>query len=348
MNIFKLKSNNEDLGHTYLENLFISHYMPFAPGSYVKVYILGLKYSQSHVNNMLSNETIAKTLGLTAEEVIAAWRYWEEQGILKLYEHSPSSPDSDFTIEFLSIKEIVLNIKEKNEGNGKYSPERIISARSNQEIREMFEYFRKVFGRELSPNELFMFLDWMDDYNMPVDVIKLLVDDCISRDKKDMPYLKQVAKNWFDAGIDSVQKANEYNARHKEKWQKYNKVVSFLRLGRQPTSAEEDMLYKWFYEMQLSDDIILKACEMTSKTLKPSFNYIDRILTEWYGKGLKTLPEVEAYMLKNTSHESSGKKQAPKAATKDRPTFNNFANRTYDTKLLKERLIKKGRGELSE
>jgi DnaD/phage-associated family protein len=341
MNLFRVKSNNEDLGQTLVENLFISHYMPFAPADYVKVYILGLKYSQSYVNNMLSNEIIAKTLGITCDEVNAAWRYWSEQGIVKLYPYAQSGDESGFTVEYLNIKEIMLNIKEEKQSTGKYSPERIINARGNQDIRAMFESFRKLFGRELSPNELFIFLDWMDDYNFPPDVIKLLVEECVSRDKKDMPYLKQVAKNWFDAGIDSVDKAKQYNLRHKEKWQKYNKVLGFLRIGRQPTSAEEEMLQKWFYTFEYGEDVVIKACELTAGTLKPSFNYIDRILTEWHGKGLITVQEVEAYLAKNPSKTN----KSPRA---EKRTFNNFANRKYDTKLLKENLIKKGRGELSE
>jgi hypothetical protein len=59
--------------------------MPFAPQDYVKVYLLGLKYSQSYVNNMLSTDTVAKTLGITRDEVHAAWRDWSEQDIIKLY-----------------------------------------------------------------------------------------------------------------------------------------------------------------------------------------------------------------------------------------------------------------------
>jgi len=341
MNLFRIKSNNEDLGQTIVENLFISHYMPFAPADYVKVYLLGLKYSQSYVNNMLSTDTVAKTLGITRDEVHAAWRYWSEQDIIKLYPYSPDDAESGFTVEYLSIKEVMLNIKEEKPSAGKYSPVRIINARGNQDVRAMFDSFRKLFGRELSPNELFVFLDWMDDYNFPPDVIKMLVEECVSRDKKEMSYLKQVAKNWFDAGIDSVDKAKQYNSRYKEKWQKYNKVLSFLRIGRQPTSAEEEMLQKWFYIFEYSEDIVLKACELTASTLKPSFSYIDRILTDWHGKGLSTMPEVEAYLVKNPS--KAGRNSKP-----EKRTFNNFANRTYDTKLLKEKLIKKGRGELSE
>ncbi|HYE81909.1 MAG TPA: DnaD domain protein [Clostridia bacterium] len=341
MNLFRIKSNNEDLGQTLVENLFISHYMPSAPANHVKVYLLGLKYSQSYVNNMLSTDTIAKTLKLSCDEVSTAWRYWSEQGIVRLYPYTCAGAEDGFTVEYLNIKELMLNIKEKNETSGRYSPERIINARGNHVIREMFDSFRKLFGRELSPNELFVFLDWMDDYNFPTSVIQLLVEDCIGRDKKDLPYLKQVAKNWFDAGIDSVDKAVQYNSRHKEKWQKYNKVLSFLRLGRQPTSAEEELLQKWFYTFEYSEDIVLKACELTAKTLKPSFNYIDKILCEWHGKGLSSIQEIDAYLLK----EPKGEKKAAKG---QKPSFNNFTNRTYDAKALEEAWLKKSRGEVSE
>lgn len=341
MNLFRIKSNNEDLGQTLVENLFISHYMPSAPANHVKVYLLGLKYSQSYVNNMLSNDTVARTLKLSPEDVNAAWRYWAEQGIVKLYPYTSPGAEEGFTIEYLNIKELMLNIKEKKEATGKYSPERIISARSNKYVRDMFDHFRKLFGRELSPNELFVFLDWMDDYNFTPEVMKLLVEDCISRDKKDMPYLKQVAKNWFDAGIDSVEKAEQYNLRHKEKWQKYSKVLNFLRIGRQPTSVEEEMLQKWFYTFGYSEDIVLRACELTSKTLKPSFNYIDRILCEWHEKGLSTITDIDAHLAKNPVEEKKGSK-TPK------PSFNNFTNRKYDAKALEEAWLKASRGELSE
>ncbi len=348
MNLFRIRSNNEDLGQTLVENLFISHYMPFAPADHVKVYLLGLKYAQSHMNNMLSGETIAKTLGISCDGVNDAWKYWSEQGIMKLYPYSHDRIEEGLTVEYLSIKEVMLNIRGEEENIGKYSPERIISARGNQIIRAMFDSFRRLFGRELSPNELFVFLDWMDDYNFPPEVISFLVEDCVSRNKRDMPYLKQVAKIWFDAGIDSREKADQYMLEHKEKWQKYKKVLKFLRIGRQPTSAEEKLLYKWFYTFGYNEDTILKACERTSGTLKPSFDYIDRILSEWHEKGLSTLPEVEAYLAKSSGNAGRDTYGGKKASGYQKPTFNNFANRKYDTKTLKENLIKKGRGELIE
>jgi DnaD/phage-associated family protein len=343
MNFFKLKSNNEDLGHTLLENVFINHYMPQAPGSFVKVYILGLKYAQNHSNTSLSNETLAKTLDITEDETLEAWKYWEKQGIIRLNSYSQGS--EDVAIEFLSIKELMLNIKDKKPQVDKYSPDRIIAARQNYRIKDMFEYIRKLYGREPAPNDMFTYLDWIDDYGMPPELVILLVEDCCSRGKKDMPYLKQVAKNWFDAGINSLEKANEYTERHKEKWQKYSKVLNFLRIGRQPTSVEEKMLYKWFYEYSYSEEVILRACSLTANTMKPSFSYLDKIITEWNNKGLKTIQEVEAYITKSDNTTPAKSKPSSKP---QKSSFNNFSNRSYDANALEDMLLKKSRGELIE
>ncbi|HHY78716.1 MAG TPA: DnaD domain protein, partial [Clostridiales bacterium] len=200
----------------------------------------------------------------------------------------------------------------------------------------------KISGRELSQNEIFAFLDWIEEYNFSPEIVVMIVEDCYSRNKKDLPYLKQVARNWFDAGIDSQEKAIEYANRHKEKWQKYSKVLNFLRVGRQPTAVEEEMLYKWFYEYSFSDEAVLRACELTVKTLKPSFSYIDKVLTEWHENNIKTLDEIETYLSRTSSADEK------KVSKTTRRTFNNFKGRTYDTDLLKQKLLEKSRGELSE
>jgi DnaD/phage-associated family protein len=342
MNFFRLKSNNEDLGHTLLENVFINHYMPQAPGNFVKVYILGMKYAQNQSNTSLSNEIIAKTLDISEEETLQAWKYWEAQNIIKLAPYSQGS--QDVAIEFVTIKELMLNIKDKKPQIDKYSPDRIIAARQNFRIKDMFEYIKKIYGREPATNEMFTYLDWVDDYGMPPELVILLIDDCCSRGKKDLPYLKQVAKNWFDAGINSLEKANEHNERHKEKWQKYGKVLSFFRLGA-PTQVQEQMLHKWFYEFNYSEDVILRACSFTANTMKPSFSYLDKIITEWNNKGLKTIQEVEAYITK--SDNTAPTKSKPSSKTQ-KSSFNNFANRTYDASALEDILLKKSRGELIE
>ena len=337
MNYFRLKHYNEDLGNTLVENVFINHYMPSAPGDYVKIYLLGLKCSCSQSNNCLSNEIIAKTVGTSIETVEKAWTYWAEQKIIRI---TPSFEENINSIEYLSIRELMLNIKGDDKKPGRHSVDRIILARQNNEIKKMFDYIHKTYGRELSQNEIYTFLDWIEDYGFSTQVVIMIIDYCYSRNIKDLPYLKQVARNWFDSGVDTEEKALEHSNRYKERWQNYSKVLSFLRIKRQPTMGEEKIMHKWFYDYSFSEDIILKACELTVNTIKPSISYMDKILTDWYEKGFKTMAEVEAY-------QSKPSKRTSKTYDKPGKTFDNFTGRTYDAEALKQKLLKKSRGDLN-
>lgn len=347
MNLFRIKLNDDNLGYTIMENAFINGYLPDAPGNYLKVYIWALKCAQNYSDSLISNETTARALNLTTEEVISAWNYWEGKGIVKILRDPAKGNTTDYQIDLLCIREIESEGKSKTQHMSKDNPARIIDARKNPKLKELFESFKRLYGRDASTVESFTLLDWVEDYNMTPEVISLFISDCVSRNKKDLPYLKQVARIWFDNGITTLEKANDYLAQHKEKWQKYNKVINFLKIGRQPTSKEEELMYKWYYVFNFDEDIVQKACSMTVMTLKPSFNYIDKILEEWHEKGFKTLQEVEAYLLK-TVKRSNPKNSGTKSTPVQKPTFNNFNNHEYDPKLLKEKLLKKGRGELSE
>ena len=61
MNRFEFINNNDDIGVTIVENIFINHFMPMARGDYVKVYLYGLKCTQNPISEMPSNKKIANT-----------------------------------------------------------------------------------------------------------------------------------------------------------------------------------------------------------------------------------------------------------------------------------------------
>ena len=82
LNNFKFIIKNDDLGVSLVENIFINHYMPIAPGDFVKVYLLGLKFCSNSNLSSISNTIIAKTLNILESDVKKAWEYWQAQGII--------------------------------------------------------------------------------------------------------------------------------------------------------------------------------------------------------------------------------------------------------------------------
>ena len=103
---FILETTDMDLGDTPIENIFINDFMPMANGTYVKVYLLGYKYAYDRDSNIeVDNETIAKHLDIPLDDVLRAWDFWEEKGII---EKLPKEDGNryNYKVKFLSLKEL--------------------------------------------------------------------------------------------------------------------------------------------------------------------------------------------------------------------------------------------------
>ncbi|MFO7887327.1 MAG: hypothetical protein R6U59_03335, partial [Eubacteriales bacterium] len=100
---FYKEKQKMDLGNTNFENIFINDFMPQADGLFVKVYILGYKYSED-VEDDFSNISISKNLNISEEEIDEAWSYWEEQGIVRKHYKDTGRYD----IEFLNLKQLYV------------------------------------------------------------------------------------------------------------------------------------------------------------------------------------------------------------------------------------------------
>ncbi|MFY9613497.1 MAG: primosomal replication protein N, partial [Tissierellaceae bacterium] len=110
---FFLETTDMDLGDTPIENIFINDYMPMANGTYVKVYLLGFKYAYDKDYKIdVNNKTIAKHLNIPLEDVLRAWDFWEEKGIVeKIYVDEEKS--INYKVKFLNLKQLYIknNIK---------------------------------------------------------------------------------------------------------------------------------------------------------------------------------------------------------------------------------------------
>lgn len=81
MNFKRQQRKDYYLLDTDVENIFINEYMTSAPGDFVKIYLFALMYAG--LDETMNNEIIAKQLGLREEDVLKAWTYWEEMGVIR-------------------------------------------------------------------------------------------------------------------------------------------------------------------------------------------------------------------------------------------------------------------------
>ncbi|MCG4585726.1 primosomal replication protein N, partial [Anaerosalibacter bizertensis] len=103
---FNLETTEIDLGDTPIENIFINDFMPMADGTYVKVYLLGFKYAHDKdIDIQVNNETIAKNLNIPLSDVLRAWDFWQNKGIIEKIPKKNGN-EYDYEVKFLNLKQL--------------------------------------------------------------------------------------------------------------------------------------------------------------------------------------------------------------------------------------------------
>ena len=114
---------------------------------------------------------------------------------------------------------------------------------------------------------------------------------------------------------------------HKEKFTKLKKTVQKkLGMKRNLTSYEEEYLTKWAEEYGYDISIIELALKRSSSMNSISFEYFDKILTEWHNNALSTVSDVENYQ---NSKKEKAKKSTSKHMERKIPEFS-YTQSTFD------------------
>ncbi|RKD32093.1 DnaD domain protein [Thermohalobacter berrensis] len=363
MSFFK-ETTDIDLGDTPIENIFINDFMPMADGTYVKVYLLGYKYANDKDSNIeVNNETIAKHLNIPLSDVLKAWDFWEQKGIIKKHKKENGN-EYDYMVEFLNLKQLYIKnnfrpitSKDNKEEQKKLytcSVEDLLEANRIPSIQEMFYSISEIIKRPLVPNEKKKILEWMYNYNMsPNLIVRAYYYSVEKRNKKNVNYVHGIIRNWYDMKITNVEALESYLKQNNDKHYRYQRIMKALGYSfRPPSESEKATIDKWFDEWNFSMDIVLKAFEKTKNTSNPSINYINGILNSWYKKGIKSVDEIEEK--DKPVSKNSNKQTKRKVKTK----FHNFEQTTskytaeeLEEKIRKnfeEKMRKKGLGNLFE
>ena len=151
-----------------------------------------------------------------------------------------------------------------------------------------------------------------------------------------MHYIRQVALNWADKGVQTVQEAKAESSSHNKD---YYRILQAMGIqNRAPGTVEIEYMTRWSSALGFTTEVILEACHRTIGQIhQPSFEYADKILANWHAKGLHSLGAIsaadEAFKLSRTE-----KKPAPKRTSRASGTFPQ--KRKYDYDALEEQLLK--------
>lgn len=338
---FFWETTDFDLGDTPIENIFINDFMPMADGTYVKVYLLGYKYAHDKDNSItVNNETISKHLNIPLSDVLRAWDFWQEKGIIRKH-YIDSSDDYNYEVEFINLKQLLIknNYSSSQETlndeafNNPFtcSPEELAKAKENPTINNMFNEIRKIIRRYLTPNECLKIYEWLTNYNMSPDmVIRAFQFSSQNKNRRALSYVEGVIRTWYDNDITNLEALQQYFETNDEKYYKYEKIMKSLGFkGRYLTDGEKKVVDKWFNKWNFTLEVVLRACDYTKNISNPNVNYIDKILDNWLSDGITTIDQVIENDKKKEDTQKKNYKNTTSSGNKPIKTrFHNFEQRT--------------------
>lgn len=261
---------------------FIENKMPKANGSYVKVYLYALNTAYKGISEDTSD--IAKKLGLLESDVLNALEYWEKENILTINNNYIYFSDEDDKKEISKSQ-----IKRKSHKN---VSELMMN---NKALADLCALSQEILGKTLNNNDLETLYWFYDELGFSPEVIIMLLEYCVSKDKRSMKYIEKVAIGWHENGITTMSQVDSYIKDEKEKSGYFYSLRKLFGItDRNLSKSEKTYLETWKNNYGMNEEMVALAYEYCIlSTGKLSFPYINSIINDWFEKGINTIEAAE-------------------------------------------------------
>lgn len=257
---------------------FIEDHMPSANGAYVKVYLLALSLAFSMQE--MTTASIANKLNLLESDVVNALDYWNSRNVLK----------------YDGENVIFGNAKISKKEPERKSIEKVSKAMTeNKALADLCTLSQEILGKTLNNKEIETLYWFYDELGLSPEVITMLLEYCVSMDKRNMNYIEKVAISWHKNGIVTIDAADKFITAEKEKdgyFYSLRKLFGFS--DRNFSKKEEVYLKTWRDDYGMDENMVGLAYEYcVMQTSKISFPYMNSIIKRWHELNIHTVPEAE-------------------------------------------------------
>ena len=272
---------------------------------------------------------------IVAEEKTEKKNYKNDQTVIpQRIKDSTEKEIEEVQTSFASYVKPVENAKTKE-----YTLDEIKKFRDNPEVSELIFIVEAYLKKPLSTTDINTLLYWYDELDFTGDLIEYLVEYCITKGHSSFRYMDKVAIGWSENGVKTVEQAKDNAAIHSKVY--YAVMKAFGIAGRNLNDVEIGFISKWTKDYAFDIDLIDEACKRTIKaTHQPSFEYADRIMTNWHEGKVHNLTDVER-MDDNYNKTKKIKIQTTenKTSLPRKNTFTNINHRNYDNDELEKVLL---------
>ena len=198
-------------GNTVISNLVLKNYKKLGMTDTEFILYLQLNSYLQKGETFPELENIAKSLQISVNDVYTQLHNLIEKKILKIETivNQQGQKTDSYSIDFLYQKLDSLIDEEKKE---------LLNVSAEKDRQKIFNAFQVEFGRDLSPIELEMINDWIEEDKYKTDLILLALREAVLSQAYNLKYIDRILLSWEKQGIRSkVDVENLKKAREKKK-----------------------------------------------------------------------------------------------------------------------------------
>ena len=272
MSFCSFSKENTKSGKTFLDNNFIVNYLPDAPDQAVKVYLYGLYLCQN--SEMASDVTaFSEILGLSQDEVIDCFKYWDEYGLISIISSDP------FTVRYHPLNETTAKYRRLNP--------------------EKYEDFSKavqsiITERMISVTEYNEYFSLMENTTLKPEAFLMLIKYCTELKGANIgyKYVLTVAKDFVARGITTPELIEKELDGYFVASSEISEVLKALKSSKSPEIEDMQAYKRWTEKLGFEHAFILDVVKLSkTKTVKK----LDKIIDELYSNKCFTKTDAERY-----------------------------------------------------
>ena len=267
------------------------------------IYALAAEKGADELEDSRLRECAAEA-GLDEKETESAIGFWRGAGFLtgkkrktakaeNSSDEKPISPKKpDEQSEKTENKQVLFDPGKKPA----YSGGELADAVSGKpDFKALVDYTQQRLGKMINQSELGILYSLYDYLKMPVEVIMLAIEHCVSENKSSIRYVEKLLISFADDGIDSYEGAEAYINRRRKYKSFEGRIRSLCGLGERALTKSEKAIVSALSESETPEELITLAYEKTvAATGKASLAYMNKILSDWSEKGIKTAAEAQS------------------------------------------------------
>ena len=283
----KLEQNDAPFifSSTSIPDVFFTEYLSFADGNYIKIYLYML-FLAKYGKDIKVND-LAKKLQLPLKTIQDGIKFWEEQKII-------TKKNTGYILN--NLQEIELHKLYNPKITS--SPEELEKTAKNQYRSKAIENINNEFFQGIMSPSWYSDIDlWFKKYCFDEEVMIALFRYCFNRSALHRNYIQTVAEAWSQNNIKTFNDLEIYFERQEKIKSLSSTISKKLNLNRQLSQYEEGYVHRWNLDYGFNFDIIEIALKKTTSKSNFYFDYLDKILTDWHERKLKTPSDVNAYLL---------------------------------------------------